>query len=401
MDDNNKPNLSAANKCAKRILGGLFCVFYIALAGVFGRHTDIKQFYWASSWKFDQVHGEESKDVIDSCIESICHGSRVLYEDQYNAIHKRVIDVYGLIQRWLDKKSLSTGYMVCLENNQLTFLNPQIPDESIELFAQKTQRLYKELERQNIPFLFVMFPYKIHKEVTYLPRGVTDYSNSNADRFLQYIESNGVPVIDTRLMFINNPDKHYQLFYSGDHHWTPEYAYLTYRYLSDTLQRDGLPEAKFFSNEGMDLADMMKIKHSHPFDVPSQEKLIGKYYLNKEEYTTFIVPKYKTHFTVTEPSCNLKNTGDIKDVLMLYYHLPSIVHIQNHLASNRNRVVLISDSYSLSFIHFISLSNYQVDYITPWEYNDNLYEYIQTVQPDFVIFAINPLCIKDTTFQRL
>lgn len=403
MNDNIKTKRKMGNFhiYANRILGFLFCLYLFIVIIQFYCSTTIKEFYWAALWRYNHLcENESNRFFMTNVLQGVFHGSEIVNKE-YDEIHRPYIELYGICQKILGKNNLESNSLARLNNNQLTFLLSRISDEDIELYAQKTKCFYNELKRRNIPFRFVMFPYKVHKEVTNLPRGIKDYSNDNADRFLESIEKYGVPFIDSRLLYIDDPDRHYQLFYSGDHHWKPEYAYVTYKYLSETLQRSGSPEAKFFSFEGVDITNMKRIERSYVFSSkPSQVKRIGKHYLDNTENTTFIVPKYKTNFTISCPNLNLNKTGDINDTLFSYCDLQPIVHIQNSMAKNRNKVVLISDSYSLVFVHFLALQNYQVDYILPWEYNDNLYDYIQTTHPDIVIFAINPLCIKNTVFKN-
>lgn len=402
MNDNTKAErkMGNARKYANRILGFAFCLYLFIVIILFYRSTNIKEFYWAALWKYNQLNeNEPNRFFMANILQGVFHGSEFVNK-KYDEIHRPYIELYGFFQKILGKNNLESNSLARLTNNQLTFLLPRISDNDIELYARKSQCLYNELKRENVPFLFVMFPYKVHKVETNLPRGIKDYSNDNADRLLERFEKYGVPYIDTRQLYINDPDRHYQLFYSGDHHWKPEYAYETYKYLSATLQREGLPEAQFFGDEGLEITNMKRTERSYLFSsMPSQVKRIGKYYHNVTENTVFIVPKSRTNFTITCPNINLEETGDINDTLLSYCDFQPIVHIQNTLAPNRNKVVLISDSYSLVFVHFLALQNYQVDYILPWEYKDNLYDYIQTTHPDIVIFALNPLCIKDTVFK--
>lgn len=388
-----------ARRYANRILGFAFCLYLIIIIVQFGCSTNIKEFYWAALWKYEQLQEQEPNCFfMNNVLRGASHGSDIVNQ-KYDEIHRPYIELYGICQKVLGKDSLIADYLVNLNNNQLTFLIPRIPDDDIDFYVQKTQCLYSELQEKNIPFCFVMFPYKVHKEVTNLPRGIKDYSNDNADRFLQSLEKKNIPFIDTRQLYINDPDKHYQLFYSGDHHWTPEYAYETYWYISKILSKQNSPCSQYFSCNGMGLKDMKKLNCSNPFSIPSQEKLVGTSYLNKPEKTTFIIPKAHTDFTFKCPLLNLEKTGDIQNTFLFYYNNKPVIQITNNLVHNNNKILLISDSYSRSFIPFITLNNYQVDYIVPWEYNDDIYDYIEATQPDIVIFAINPLCIRDTVFR--
>ena len=384
---------------ANRILGFAFCLYLFIVIILFYRSTNIKEFYWAALWKFNLLNESKPNQVLFNLVEGVRHASNIQYK-KYRDIRRPYIELFGICQKHLGNDCLLNGYLVRLSNNQLTFLNSRISDEDIELYVQKTQHLFNELNRKKIPFLFVMFPYKTHKEAPNLPRGVKDYTNDNADRFLQCLEKKNIPFIDARQLYIDDPDRHYQLFYSGDHHWKPEYAYETYLYISKILCDRQSPSAQYFSCAGMEYKDMKRIVCEHPFSTPSQEALVGTSYLNKPEKTTFIAPKAHTDFIFECPNLNIKKTGDIQSAfLTFYYPLQPIVHIQNNLIQN-NKVILISDSYSLSFIHFMSLNNNYVDYIDPRVYNDDLYEYIQTTHPDIVIFAINPSCIYNDIFKK-
>lgn len=392
--------MESARTYANRILGFLFCLYLFIVVIQFGCSTNIKEFYWSARWKYEQLNESKPNQLLFNLAEGAGHASNIQYK-KYRDIRRPYIELYGICQKHLGKDCLLNDYLVRLNNNQLTFLNPRVSDKDIELYAQKTQHLFNELNRKKIPFLFVMFPYKTHKEAPNLPRGVKDYTNDNADRFLQCLEKKKVPFIDVRQLYIDDPDRHYQLFYSGDHHWKPEYAYESYLYISKILSEQKSASAHFFSCTGMEYKDMKRIDCENPFSIPSQEALVGTSYLNKPEKTTFIIPKAHTDFILECSNLNLEKTGDLQSVFFPFFNpLQPIVHIHNNLVQNDNKVILISDSYSLFFIHFISLNNHNVDYIDPRVYNDDLYEYIQTTHPDIVIFAINPSCFLNSIFKK-
>ena len=107
--------------------------------------------------------------------------------------------------------------IISLGNDRYTKVTLAKADVSKQ--ANAVIALSKFLKQKGIPLLYVQAPYKmspldgLHS---------ADFSNQNADEFLQILEDNDIDFIDMREEILKSGKDFYSFFYKTDHHWKAE-----------------------------------------------------------------------------------------------------------------------------------------------------------------------------------
>lgn len=104
--------------------------------------------------------------------------------------------------------------------------------------ADKIQALNEFLGDRDIPFLYALAPSEVDTEDQLLPAGIHNAGNSNADQLLAELNSRQVQTLDLRAFVSATPEMVEAYFYSTDHHWNAEGAFLGFQQLCARLQED-------------------------------------------------------------------------------------------------------------------------------------------------------------------
>lgn len=114
------------------------------------------------------------------------------------------------------------------------YLSGFCPKHDVSGLADAVIDFNEFLKKQGIPLFYAAAPYKIcqyHEGIA----GVRDFSNQNADEFIQLLRQNGIPVLDFREELHRAGMNHYESFFRTDHHWKPETGLWACGVLSDWL----------------------------------------------------------------------------------------------------------------------------------------------------------------------
>lgn len=291
-----------------------------------------------------------------------------------------LIDLYGLAVRELELRKLNnvpTDKIVCLENGHLCNVSEKSdlagPTRAVVDFAQ-------ELQKRGIPFLFVLEPHKGHKTARMLYPGLYDHSHENVEKMLAVFRQNQIPVLDTRNIFLHDPETHYALFYKGDSHWNALYAFFVFRETAKELAKMGIlaPEQNleqknyhFVNSCGNSMNDL--------------SKGFGKFYLPLEP-ELLPSPQWKTNLSVQNVLTQETFEGSfeahvfMRDLFQL--------SVQNHAVRNRHKIFLVTDSMGRASCGFFALAYDQVEFRPLNQYEGFLLQEIEKFQPEIVLLMM-------------
>ena len=108
-----------------------------------------------------------------------------IVEEKYNENFKGkyfFITLNGAYQKIMGARVVNERYL--LDNGHLTYV---IDEYNMEGIAQNTVEFRDALNERNIPMVYVNTPFKINQADKQLPVNINDYSNENADRFIDYL----------------------------------------------------------------------------------------------------------------------------------------------------------------------------------------------------------------------
>lgn len=255
---------------------------------------------------------------------------------------------------------------------------------------------------RDIPFLFVMAPYNICAQDKQLPINVEDYTNEDADVFLDVLYANDVPVMDLRKTLHEEGFDHYDMFFSTDHHWTIESAFWAFQKLTDYMGE----------NWGFEIDPTCTNLDNYQIDVyedwflGSKGKRTGIYFAGVDDFS-LIYPAFETHMTLSIPSEGITRSGSFYDAnfamdrieyfdyfTMIPYDAyiggvyPLVIH-ENPEAKTEKKLLMIKDSFASPVEAFLSTCFTEVHCIDMRQYTGSIGEYIEEFQPDAVICFYN------------
>lgn len=356
-----------------------------------------KEMYWAICYQLEHNSDTSFHGKMNSVVKGIQNYSTINQPISENNVNLW-IDVYGLMVKMLGLyKPDPNCPAVKLINNQLSFY--ECKDVDIDDYATALIDFKKYLEKKNIEFVYVQAPHKCYKYQPNLPPGITDYNIQIFDRFIQSIEDS-VSVIDMREYFKLNPEKHYQLFYPGDAHWRPEYAFITSQQIMMRLQNNCSciidPKVNNLNNYKLEITDKKCNEIS--------QRLGNYYYSSNMEFLQYLVPKFDTFMSIySEPVKTIYN--DTNNYLGPYK--PSLLSqvrtkmcVKNTNAINAKKVLFLGDSFSPPVMSFLSLCFTDIEYHALNFYDDDIFDEIEKFNPDIVIMLLTARIVGNDNSDR-
>ncbi|MBR5160143.1 MAG: hypothetical protein IKW80_00830, partial [Thermoguttaceae bacterium] len=285
-----------------------------------------KYFYWNVSTPFSLKPDKSSKELTYALNEGLKSYRRNYFPSYEKIIGSHCAHFHGDLQGLLDIRQvgifikLNTGHIV-----QLQSAVQEIDDELLDNITQKTIRFNSFLKKNNIPFLFTVFPFKLHKTDQQFPCHIKDYTNENADKVLRSVRALGIDCYDARDIFLDNPEKHYQLYFIGDHHWKEEYAFEAFKGMIAKMSKDS---DMAIDERLLDISNYKISEEPFPWQKQSAYKNLGVHYTDLEE------TKSKMTFQIPHksPEISKNNNG------LVYFHSDNDFSVDK-------TIVIIRDSY--------------------------------------------------------
>lgn len=314
------------------------------------------------------------------------------------------INLYGLSAKLLNKHYIietnATNSVVKDNNDFLQFICFPIDTAP---HVEKIASLKDTLDDMDTPLLYVQTPLKTIEDYTQMPEGIVDYANSNTNAFLAQLGEKGIETLDLRQNVKEEGLELGELFYTTDHHWTTQTAFWAVgevvSYLKDSLKMDLDPEYIYTDSENYN-----SILYKKNF-LGSQGRRVGKYYGGVDDYT-LMLPKFDTNYTVTinktnnstvvegtfEEAIVKSHLLDEKDIFTNRYasyfgaDYPEVI-VENHLANNNKKVLILKDSFGIPFSAFLSTMVGETRLLDTRYYEGSVEEYVKAYKPDLVLYV--------------
>ena len=263
-------------------------------------------------------------------------------------------------------------------------------------------------ERSGTPFLFITPPYKVPLEGDLLPAGRENHKNDNFDDLLGRLEQNGVGTLDLRLYFSANQEKVEKYMYRTDHHWNNDAALESFAFVMKKLEElMGTALDKTYTDLG--LWERHELKD---WWIGSHGKRVGPLYAGTDSLIWY-TPKFETKMSYAYYRTN-KNFGFYKgDYTSIYVFdkkmaqrdwyvvngnqvymdklFPLVVH-RNLSAPNKQRIMMIGDSYSRGMQTFLATEFSEVHMLDPrYVSGFTIAQYAAWLKPDAVVMLTSVL----------
>lgn len=388
----------------KGLVGILFTLFILcsgivyltfAIKNIETIISDCKTFYYCLDDNFiNRKTDEDFKTRIGHLKTGFHSFANNIFSNytRYNPYKIYMINIYGLTVKFLDLyKPVPNDSIVKLTNNQLSFY--ECKDVDVDDYATALIDFKTYLEKNNTGFVYVQAPHKCYKYQPNLPPGITDYNIQIFDRLIQSVEDS-VPVIDMREYFKSHPEKHYKLFYPGDAHWRPEYAFITSQQIMKHLQNNYSciidPVVNNLNNYKLVIADNKCNEISL--------RLGHLYFSSDMERQQYLVPRFDTFMSINSNSVKILNWDSIDyqgsyNPGLLFLARPDM-KVRNIKALNNKRIMVLGDSFSPPVMSYLSLYFTDIEYHGLNCYDGNIFDDIEKFNPDIVILVLTARIVE-------
>jgi hypothetical protein len=283
-----------------------------------------------------------------------------------------------------------------------------VEEKYVDLHLDRMYGLVNSLVSAKVPFLYVQAPFKLPDANSQLPLNVTDYSNQNADEFIEKLTGANVSCFDLRPLLTGSGMTQNELFFDTDHHWRIETAFLSAGLIAEKLNAD----------HGFDI-DMLYFQkdnyHFKTFDnffIGSLGRRVGRIYGGIDDFT-LITPNFETDLSFWEDGDALPR-GSFEDVILkkefvdekapldtnryaVYRRDEAEVVFVNHLV-DKGRILIIKDSFGTPVYSFLALGVHEVRAVDVRLFKENIVEYVRNHNPDIVLMLYNADCFNDQMF---
>lgn len=335
-------------------------VIFLLLIFVFGICSDFKLAdYYINNVIYNEYFNPELGRKNETEYSMVFFGKRIF------------IDVNGGIRSILGQRYMNQ--VTKLNNGHLIWQMEYISDEELEANALNIKMVYEYCQEKGVPFVYIAAPDKISPWDSELPTGVEDYSNSNIDRFLEYIENLSIPFIDIRKELHNDGINQYLMFSRTDHHWNGYCGFYVWSKIRCWMDENGIDYEDTCADESNYTVKVYNNKL-----LGSYGQRTGKYFTCPDDFVVYY-PNYDTSLTVG----NI--TGRYEDILLNMSLLdskepefiydafyPNYSPTINNSVNNDTRILIIGDSFSrevnpyfiLTCKEYIWSSSYQSELIS-------------------------------------
>ncbi len=282
-----------------------------------------------------------------------------------------------------------------------------IDEEEIRQIADQVDLLNTVADENGAHFLYLAAPSKELFETP--PVNINDFTAQNYFRYMEELRARDISLVDFSDVLkeqLSSP----QGYFITDHHWTPYSGILAAKVICEELgERYGFEyDQSLFAEENLNI-----VNYKDYFLGSSGKKVGTLFTWHGADDFELIKPKYATLFSEEQPAKNSVREGDFEETLLFMnnlskkdlYHLnPYATYsggdfrlqiFKNKLNTNGIKVLMIRDSYADVVAPFLALQVEELHLcdIRNYEYyvgeRLNLTEYINQLQPDYVLVLYN------------
>ena len=296
-----------------------------------------------------------------------------------------------------------------LTDGRIMFDNLE-PNLYLEERAESIAGFSNYLERNGIPFLFVRIPNKL-QDSSVLPLAFSNnHIIENGYKLLELVGQRGVDTFDLRAEMMNDHIDFSTAFYRYHMHWTNETVLWASQAIGQLMNRE--------YGFNIDL-DIWNLDQYHQLLFKStlhgnEATTIGRF--RKLEDITLLTPIFPVDLEMSNSNTGFEVAASNNFVEMFYpriyeghterficndIRLPGahFTHIINHAATENKRVMLISDSFSLSWAMYLPLGFSHLDfvYLINQRTAEEIWGFLDGKEYDLIILAASDVIISTET----
>ena len=337
------------------------------------------------------------------------------YADIYGGIHK----AQGNNAVWTEsfKKTYVVGsdgklYLCTLFDKSKTEVNEQGITESnkktLTECAEALSDFAEKITKKDIDFFFVQAPDRYDPEcvdlpvsmmstgmasINYLSDLLKDDENINLLNLQEYFHEQNIPFDDW--------------FFATDHHWTIKMAFSAYQKICEMInvETDIEIDEFYYNNENWNCDIIEKVF------LGSLGKNTGNGFIEKDDLE-LIYPNFETDYVVVstsrgnpyvtiEKGDSVTLEGTYTDAVFNTHETPFSyssylggdlceIRVTNSKVATDKKILVIKDSFALPVSAFLSTCFAETRLLDPRYFHEDIYEYINSYEPDMVLVLYNP-----------
>ncbi len=256
------------------------------------------------------------------------------------------------------------------------------------------------LAARDIEFLYVLAPSKHAMYDAELALGYENNAYKNIDAMIDALETSGVNAIDMDAWFEENGWSMEDVFYQTDHHWRPQSGLAAAQITMEWLEEKGLVAY----DEELLSADSWNVTTYENWFLGSHGKRVGVLYVGVDDFEVY-VPGFETAYAysyLTSGTTMWTYTDTLLDLGYLdepdyFNENPYCVYMigdyplrrtVNTKATNASSVLIIGDSFKMTYEYFLTTQFQEVYTIDLRYYTDGtLAQFIEEICPDVVLMC--------------
>ena len=294
-----------------------------------------------------------------------------------------------------------TNNVVEMPNGYLNKFYSEIDVSIISDAVTDFNNFCNELE---IPFVYMQAPYKTCKYDSAINNKV-DFSNKNADKFIENLKKNNVPFMDFREELHNSNINHYDAFFITDHHWKPEIGLWAAGKIAEMLK------FKYKLDVDLEIFDLKNynyeiIKNNFlgcegrivTLTIASPEDMClitpkDNYDLSHKRYNSKgLLQNEKGGFEILTDKTQIRD-ADFYFRNPYYYYMigDNVSFIKNNTVKNNTKILITGDSFTQVVEPFLALGVRQLDCLDLRAFTGSFKKFIKENMPyDCIIMLLHP-----------
>ena len=357
----------------KKISTVTYAVVFILVTAVLGffSFTNLAKFY---------VNGEV--DYIEWTADL---GSRFETDIATTFVDKYAfISMNGAVRKLLGQREMNKT--VKINNGHLIEPEPRKTDAEVKTAADEVIRYADFCREQGKPFLFVQPILKVDRDNKQLPAGIEDYSNENADAFLDYLREAGIEIIDIRDCMKEDGLDMYDYTYVTDHHWTTIGSFYSFTKIADWIEeKTGVAAAP----EVVDINQYERVTYPQ-WHLGTYGQRTGPAFAGVDDYD-FLIPAFDVAFVDDSGASHSfreqvidESVFETRDLKNRYTYDCALMYPEGFSTAGKElSVFFVTDSYVAGMVPYLKLA--YSDFAYQWYFDGFVSDFVLQVDPDVIV----------------
>lgn len=306
--------------------------------------------------------------------------------------------------------------VIILNNGYMTYPEPAVGKEDIEVLANNVADFSKYLEDNGITFIYANAGSKVCKNNKQLPAGADENTNENADALIELLEEQNVNVLDYRPLQEERYPDWYSSYYITDHHWKNTTGLWAAGELAAVLNE----KAGFDFDLSLFDKDNYSIETTEDYFLGGQGRILTTAVADLEPFSE-VIPKFDTDLSIQIPTREVDARGKYEETLFRKKFYETIANynledfeikedtynsvmwrndalgtVQNHITEDNEgkRILMIQDSFGWYLSTYLALDVPAIDFLNLNSFTGSLKAYIEETKPDAVVLLLCEKKIK-------